>query len=372
MANDGTKTLEKRTIMRALKINEISAVDTPAQEGARALILKRAEPNDVPQTEKRGCDYVDALSGEADGHQHGIRIHRGEDDGIALVVSYAGSNGEQHDHQIVRQGDMWVMGANIGHTHEIDQEAMDQAVAAFMTKGADPETNAAPSAGEPGQEETDMSNENQAAIDELTKRAERAEAIASMTGDVRKHFDGLAKADQDAFLAMDEGARDEVVKAAAEANAVVYKAKDGTEYRKSDDARMVALARQNDLLMDGLAKQAEAAKETEVENIAKSLEHLPGDLDARKALVKSVQAIKDETQRDAAMTALKAQDAALAKAFKAAGSTGAVAPTSGPEQELEELAKAEMEKSGSTYQKAYSKVLGTPKGRELYAESVKN
>ena len=41
--NAGSQDVSKRRIMRALKINEISGVDVPAQEGATAVILKRKD-----------------------------------------------------------------------------------------------------------------------------------------------------------------------------------------------------------------------------------------------------------------------------------------------------------------------------------------
>lgn len=376
--NTGLQTVEKRRIMRAFKMDEISAVDRPAQQGARALIMKRyEEPSDIStEIKKKGVDYVDILSEVEAGHQHGIQIGRGED-GVSLIVSYAGmDNDTRHDHQVVREGEMWVMSTNMGHTHELDQAAMNNAVTAFVTKGenADPDDNTAKNAGSAGmvneEEEPEMTEKNQAELDALTKRAERAEAIAAMPADVRKHFDGLPVEAQDAFIAKSEDERAEIVKAAAEANAVVYTATDGTEYTKSDDPRLVKMAKDRDADRKELAKSAAAAKDLEIENIAKSLTHLPGDLDARKALVKSVQSIEDEAQRTRAMDALKAQDAALGQAFKSAGTTGAAAPVSDAETQLNELAKAEMEANGGTFAKAYDTVLKTEQGRELYAQTL--
>ena len=39
----------KYNVMRAFKINEISGVDVPAQEGARVLLMKRHEPKEEPE-----------------------------------------------------------------------------------------------------------------------------------------------------------------------------------------------------------------------------------------------------------------------------------------------------------------------------------
>jgi hypothetical protein len=59
----------RRNIMRAFKINEISAVDRPAQEGARAMILKRATTTntgdvkmDAKELEKKVADLTAELT----------------------------------------------------------------------------------------------------------------------------------------------------------------------------------------------------------------------------------------------------------------------------------------------------------------------
>jgi hypothetical protein len=377
--NTGSQPGYRRRIMRALKINEISAVDRPAQEGARALIMKRHEgPDDGSQTEKRGGDFVDVLTGETDGHQHGLRLSMDER-GVSVYVAYATSGRPEehgHDHVVARDADgNWVVSANAGHTHEIDQDAMARAVSAFLAKGeaAGPdgttETGKAGVVGEEGA--TTMTDKTQAELEQLQKRAERAEAILSMPEGIRKHFDGLAAADQDAFLALTADKRAESVAKAAEANAVVYTAVDGTEYRKSDDPRLVALAKQNDELVKGAAKSAADRADAEVTELAKSLQHLPGDLDTRKALVKSVMAIVDEDTRKSALEALKAQDAALGVAFKNAGTSSAPVVADGSaEQELDTLAKAHAAEKGLTYAKAYSEVLKTEKGAALYAKTI--
>jgi hypothetical protein len=54
----------RRNIMRAFKINEISAVDRPAQEGAKALIIKRDNTGDGSMTEKELQKKVDELTAE--------------------------------------------------------------------------------------------------------------------------------------------------------------------------------------------------------------------------------------------------------------------------------------------------------------------
>ena len=52
-----------RKILRQLKIDEISGVDNPAQEGAQMVIMKRADG----KIEKGSGDLADVLTSEVSG-----------------------------------------------------------------------------------------------------------------------------------------------------------------------------------------------------------------------------------------------------------------------------------------------------------------
>lgn len=391
----GSQDVKKRRIMRVLKINEISAVDRPAQSGARAVIMKRDTSDETSQTEKRG-DLISVLTSEVNGHQHGIRffVEEGE---LGMYVMYASSDGAEnsHDHMVVRDAaGNFVMSSNEGHTHELDQEEVSAALMDFMTKREeavekglrltgdelaaltkDASNEPAGSAGENvGTGEDDMSDENktQADLEAMTKRAERAEAIAKMSSDVRSHFDALDAAGQDAFLAKSEADQAADIAKAADANAEVYKANDGSVYTKADDPRLVAMAKSRDADAAKLAKAEEEAADAKLEKRAAELEHIPGDVDTRKAMLKSIDGIEDETQRDAALTALKAQNDALGKAFVETGVSGRTSETgedNSAEAELDELAKKHAEDNSVSIAKAMTAVLETPKGAELYAQT---
>ena len=81
-------------------------------------------------------DLADVLTSEADGHQHGINVDR-RDNETSFHISYAkGPEDESsHDHPIARNAQgQYVLGVTSGHTHTIDQEAMNSAILALVTK----------------------------------------------------------------------------------------------------------------------------------------------------------------------------------------------------------------------------------------------
>ena len=86
--------MPRKNVIRSLKINEISGVDNPAQEGARVSIMKRNEPQQKSlfgpsgDVQKYYGDLADLLTSETDGHQHGINVER-RDNGTSFHVSYA-------------------------------------------------------------------------------------------------------------------------------------------------------------------------------------------------------------------------------------------------------------------------------------------
>lgn len=115
--NAGSRKRPRRRIMRAFKINEISAVDVPAQEGAVAVIMKR-----YPQTDdiEKGA----ALTTENAGNTHLLSlVGHGGDDINSGMTSWV----DEHSHPWVRtEGGDIVIGAapsstGVVHTHDIAQ-----------------------------------------------------------------------------------------------------------------------------------------------------------------------------------------------------------------------------------------------------------
>lgn len=386
----------KRRIMRAFKIDEISAVDRPAQQGATADIMKRDTQADADAKVGKG-DTVELLTSSTNGHQHGIRIRHCDHEGLQVYVMYAAGTDENdhgHDHVLVIGPDGTVtMSENHGHTHEVDSEALQMAImrstmalkaGADTAPGADQVDQNAGATGNVSTEEVPMTEQEKAEMDALKARAAKAEAILSLSAEERAAYDKFTTdADRDGFLAKSADERKDVLAKAAEATQVVYTDSKGRVYTKADDARLVDLAKEADASIEAANVAKAAAAEADLEKRAKDLEFLPGDLEARKALLKSIDAIADEKQRTAALAALKAKDATLGKAAETIGSAdggdgnvstdiggNANLAKSDAEAKLDDLAKKYQADHKVTYAKAYDEVLKTAEGAKLYAAAV--
>ena len=376
--------MPRKRIMREFRIDEISGVDNPAQEGARVAIMKRAEPKgdispdgsysltlDTSELEnmlksemQKGMgDLADLLTSEEEGHQHGIGVSRCDGE-IAYYVSYASGPDDEagHSHPLARSDSGYVLGVVAGHTHTIDQETISQAILALVTKN-----DAAK-----GEDAMTEKTENQPTVEELQTQLTRTQAVVALTGEERAHFEALAEEAQTAFLAKSADDRKAeigaVTKAAQDANPVVFTAADGTEFRKSDDPRAIAMAKRLDATEQENAALKARDEQTTLEKRAEAeLPHLPGDVKTRAAMLKAIDGIEDEAQREAALGALKAQNEAMSKAFQTYGYGGQPEPGS-PADQLDKLAKGYAEKNGGTFEAAYMKVADTPEGQALYKQ----
>lgn len=374
----------RKRIMRKFVINEISGVDVPAQEGAKALIMKRGR-GDGPAFGKNGV--VQAVTGETNGHRHGITVQKYSGDcSVEIWMDYArGANDEYgHSHSLLASGidGSYVVLENAGHTHTLDTAALTMAVAAVVVQK---------------QGDEPMTPEEQKKLDDLAKASDRMGKIILLKAAARMHFDGLADVTaQDAFLAKSVTDQEaEVVKAkaaadAAEAAAELAKAEkdpilhttaDGIEIRKSDGAGALALAKARDADAVTIAELTKTNKElaaaTETGNFEKRAEteltHLTGTVQQRAALLKVAEGIEDEETRKAAVAALKSQNTMMAPAFGVVGVTSGDINKGGanPQTKLDELtAEYQKANSGVTVAKAQTEVLRTPEGGRLYAQII--
>ena len=380
----------KRRRMHLTKLTNIGIV--PDDQGAGAnpqsemVFYKSTEiPDEKGNVQKGGGDIVDLATSETDGHVHGIEVAF-RDGELVMYVSYAQATGEEssHDHQLMRNenGDYEVL-ASAGHTHDvITSESLLQFlndslvvkekagedcgdltnIVKIVTESQNKEATMAKTA-EQIAEEAKKAAENlekmQASIDSLT-------AIAALSGVHKGHYDGLDEAGREAFVKMNAEDRDAAIKAAevekASADPVVYKSSDGTEYRQSHDSALVTMAKERDQDRKDIAALKAAADDSGLEKRANEmLPNLPGDLNTRKALLKSAEAIADTVQRDAAIAALKAHNDSFKGLDKMAGSSDGEADPDAPvskgaEAELDTLAKERATKDGITFSQAYVKV----------------
>lgn len=409
---------KKRQVLKELRIDEISGVDVPAQEGATVLLMKRADVEGTEGAEgaegaegTEGAEGAEstkgegdnasetfgkaaALTGPTDGHTHLIALH-GPPDGVELnggTTSY--NDGHTHPWVLSSTGAV-IVGEAKGssgepHSHAVDiyskAAGKEAPVAKHIERRAETlgATDLLPtegrladllkSAGEGEDEE--MTDAEKKQLEELTKRAERAELLAKLSDAEKAHLDKLPEGTRDAFLAKSADDRkadlDKVAKAAQDADPVVYTTSDGIELRKSAGTAMIAIAKSNDALrkrnseLDAELMQERLEKRAEAE-----LGHMPGTATERAAMLKAIEGIKDDSQREAALKALKASDAAMSKAFSMSGHGGEAPAPGSANDELEKLAKVHHEKHPElTFEKAYDQVLQTQQGQELYAKSV--
>lgn len=208
--------------------------------------------------------------------------------------------------------------------------------------------------------------------EELKKVNEELEVVkaVSMFTDVEKaHYNTLDEEGQASFLKLDaDGRKKELEKLQAE-DPVVYTDEAGTEYKKSDDPRLVQMARDRDEDRKIAKKEREERQTLELEKRANAdLEHLPGDLKVKVEVLKAVDGIEDEEIRKSAHEMLKAQNEAHAGAFEVRGSRGEGFRKA--EDELNALAKKHAAENDVPFAQAYDAVLKTEEGKKLYEQTL--
>ncbi len=409
----------KRRRMTKFAMDELSAVDFPAQEGATAVLIKRrGEPDydpDNPDPEKRGRredvrkqlppdreagNWIVVITSEDNQHSHGVTVYGNQAGGF---TSYSRSANADHEHEhawtVTDQG-MIRIGSNDGHTHMLDRDSMRQALQtlAMETRSSDEDGESTDDPGVPRMERSEvimmmrkfrfelneegdtvvdllkseedhMSKQNDLTpkqVEDLQKQLELATKMAEMNDAQRAHMTTLDEAGQTAFLGKSKEARQEEVDVelakAADANPVIYTDVEGNEYRKSDDHRVVAAVQRADeatkraIQADAVNKQAEFEKRADVE-----LAGLPGDVKTRAEILKSLESISDDTMRKGALEAITAANTAASQAHRLLGHGAAGQSNSGvfksADQELDRLAKSlQSENPEMNFEDAYDHV----------------
>ena len=352
----------KRRIMRAFKINEISGVDRPAQEGARAVIMKRDDGKPAPEQLPVQKELAAILTSETDGHQHGVTVNH-YDGKLSVYITHANGVDDEvsHNHALALQDGGYALATVAGHTHTIDQTAMASALLALTTKGA----GAMPK----DESEQTENDDTKSTVEELGKRLYRANRIVSLEAAARKYFDGLEATAQDTYLAKSADDRQAEISAARKAaegtDPVEYTTSDGVEIRKSaGTAVLAAVKKADEISQENAVLKAEREQDRLEKRATDELAYLPGDVTTRAAMLKAIDGIEDEAHREAAHAALKAQNEAMASAFKTHGVGGQAEPGS-PEDGLDKMATDYANEHDITFEAAYNKVIDTPKGKVM-------
>lgn len=300
-----------RHILRSLSIHEISGVDNPAQADAKMLIMKRA------------------VNKDSDEESDNSGTNGGDDETKAA--------GKPGGGQRRRKTDM-----------PDDQKKAAEELAAANKKADDLE----------------KSNKT------LSTEVEVLKAVSEMDDATKAYYKALDAKDQPAFLKKSADERKAEVAKAQEADAVVYKSLDGTEFRKSDDPRMVNMAKQADENAKLLKAEREKNENAEIAKRAGDiLKHYAGEDVVKTAILKAVEGIADEDVRKKAIESLKSNNAQMAKAFETHG-VGKSKESGTAAGQLEELAKKYETDHKVPYAKAYDEVLKTAEGKKLYEQTL--
>lgn len=358
--------------------NAIQAFGRASNKGAVAAWIKRrakalgAEdllPAEGALAKNGGEEEYDRplLTTMVSGHQHVL-----DDCGAGGETSWARSEGADfgHEHPWVRMLDgRIVIGAAEGHTHDlISADTIVVSANKFAAQGGNGHTQGdnAMANDNPTAQGDEIPEAVQKSINELTARAERAEAIAKLNADERSLFDNLDATGQGEFLAKSASARAEQIREAQAADKIVYKALNGDVFRASDDPRLVKAIREGDEERERTRKALEVADNIRMEKRAdEELSHAPGTVQVRAGILKALEGVSGAPEF------LKAADAALAKFFKPTGTSSTDEELLKAEDRLEVLAKKHQEANpGMSLEVAMAEILETPEGSKLYAETI--
>lgn len=369
------RTASKRgkRIMRAFKINEISGVDVPAQEHARTTLMKRAVPRtltkaaalakevqavdfDTVLAERQALEVTSEVGEELRGKWYALQqsfetIACDENVSATDKITAMQQSLQQYVDSLSAQSaeiaeemtkaltaapalaELLKNGTNEGDEPMTDAEKRQldelQKQVAGLTKQLEAAT-AKDVAKNAAQLQKEL-DETKAKLDEATKKAEteaaakaEATAKADMDDAQKAHLAKLDEAGQKAFIAMKADDRKkavaDAVAKAADADPVVYKAADGTEFRKSVGEAVIALAKRADE-SDKIAK-AEREKRENAELAKRADDELKlfsEDIAKRDDKIAILRAI--EKMEDGPKTALLKMLEVGGKAIKAAFST---------------------------------------------------
>ena len=379
--------------MTKFKISELSGVTKPAQEGARAVFMKRDDT--VDENTPVACPFIKrdftatqrktlAASGkalpdgsfpienEADLHNAISAAGRATDKAAAEahIISRAkamGMSGALPDGWVSKSGEESTMDKELRKSLGLAETATDAEVISALTKA--------------------KAQSDQDADDAKKEAAKTAKALAkaSMTDKEKTHTSSMSDDATDAFMAKPKADRETAMAKALEGDeTLVVK---GESFRKSivgEGAFAIIKAQQAEIADNALAI-AKANEATATAMFTKQAEtefaHVAGTVPERVALLKSIEAMTDPVAKKAAQEGMKAQEALAKVAFTRVGAGGGLEPGfakgagngggagfTKADGELDRLAK-EYEKAhaGTSYAKAYDTVVQA--NPQLYEQS---
>ncbi len=390
--------MKKRNIIK-LKLHEVSAVDKPAQSGARVVLIKRAGATEVDATTK-GM-FEDALTDIVDNRDLTDEVSATEQimmemsdshwalrealqatisfdviaDKQAAINSIASEYFEKVHDMLGQLSNLLISkGGNTMNQEEMTALIKKTVTETLGDKPADADGGV-------------IAESIIKALDPMVQENRETLKVASLPAAHREYLEDISKAaditdDKKAelrkqFLAdetTDEN-REAVVKAWT-SSGEIFKAVDGRVLKRSE------LGAAFDLLVAEVKKGEERDKELadlkkrdeDKALIAKSRSEFPniaGDDATRLTLEKTLQSLpEDEAEKMRAV--LKSTSTVVGKSLETVGNSGIGTDADSPTAKLEAMAHNLVSKTenGISYADAYQKVLDTPEGDALYEAHV--
>jgi len=351
--------MARKNIMVEFEIDEISGVDTPAQVGARAVLMKR---NDNPNDDSGTMDYEDlekrGMTPNDDESRDAFMQRFMNDEGMRERFPDKGARQKMADKTFQEKrrakksnADGSSEGGNIGQA----------------TDGDDPMTK---------QTDKPADDKSTARIAELEKSLAETKLIAALNDAEKAHLGTLEGDDRTAFLGKSADERGAILKNAEAENPVVATV-DGVDYHKNDDPRLLEMAKRQAATEKALRLAEDQRVNDQLEKrAANELGNLTGETLTKRELLRAVDSIADEATRKGALALLKSANdtPALAQAFEPIGAINA--PNADPvtkgdaTTQLEELAKRHAEANKVDIVTARVAVLDTPEGDALYRQTL--
>ncbi len=262
--------------------------------------------------------------------------------------------------------------APVAKTGVTDEKTAAPEVAALLVAADDPakSTRTAADAIVTPQPEIMMTTEaKDTTITELTAKLAKADRLATLTDAQRAHYKSLGT-DGEGFIAKSFADRESVLAEIEKANEVVYTSTStGETFRKSDDQRLVTMAKRQDEQAVELAKRDVEIEKSEIRSIAKArIPNLPGADDVHDLIVKSIRKSGAPAEQiEAALVALSGANAAMVSLGKAKGvNPGEDAQTTSLADQAEQLATKYATDHKVDIVKARAAIYDTPEGIALY------
>lgn len=315
------RTPPKRTVIERLKIKELSLVDKGAQEPGHVLIAKRdddgasaGQPVAKVYISYYIGDRVRVLNGKAHMAHASNRGTVVECEAGVCAVLF---DGETEPHRWYAPSEM----------APLDPDEATEPVA-MRAPAVKAEITAPPITITPTRpEETAMTDADR--IKQLETDLAKALKLAELTDVEKAHAKSLGPIDGELFLAKPGAERRAI---ADEANKVIYKAADGSEYRRSDDPRMVEMAKRAD------ASDREASAVKLEKRAGEVFKNIGGTLTDQGAILAAIDLhVTDAAQHARCVSILKANTESAA--FRSDGVHGG-----DPAHEVDSDAAAELTK----------------------------